>query len=44
MGDGVAVAKLFKNNKIEVDVKIPEIAIPPINVVKIGETELSDDK
>ena len=44
MGDGVAVAKLFKNNKIRVDVKIPEIAIPPINVVvKDREDQAKDD-
>lgn len=43
MGEGPTVGKLFKNNKIEVDVKIPDIAIPPINVtVKIGDEQLRD--
>ena len=41
MGQGTAVAKLFKNSKIEVDVKMDEIKIPPINVkVYIGNEEL----
>jgi len=41
MGEGVHVAKLFKNNKVTVDVKMPEIAMPKINVkVYIGEKEL----
>ena len=41
MGEGATVGKLFKNSKLEIDVKVPEIAIPAINVtVKIGETEL----
>ena len=43
MGEGVHVAKLFKNNKVTVDVKMPKIAMPEIKVVvKIGETELRD--
>lgn len=43
MGDGVAVAKLFKNSKIEVDVKMPEIAMPKVDVkVFIGNEELKD--
>ena len=43
MGDGVAVAKLFKNSKIEVDVKMPEISIPKVDVkVFIGNEELRD--
>ena len=43
MGEGVAVAKLFKNNKIEVDVNMPEIAMPKIDVkVYIGSEELKN--
>ena len=43
MGDGVAVAKLFKNSKIEVDVKMPEISMPKVEVkVFIGNEELRD--
>ena len=41
MGQGTAVAKLFKNSKIEVDVKMPEISMPKIEVkVFIGSEEL----
>lgn len=41
VGSGVSVAKLFKNNKIEVEVKMPEVSIPKINVnVYIGNEEL----
>lgn len=43
MGDGVAIGKLFSNNKIEVDVKMPEISMPKIDVkVYIGNEELRD--
>lgn len=41
MGDGVAIGKLFKNSKIEVDVNMPEVSMPKINVqVFVGGTEL----
>jgi hypothetical protein len=41
MGSGVAVGKLFKNNKIEVEVKMPEVSVPKISVnVFIGNEEL----
>tara|TARA_R110002167_G_scaffold299493_1_gene503874 strand:+ start:2541 stop:5165 length:2625 start_codon:yes stop_codon:yes gene_type:complete len=43
MGQGTAVAKLFKNSKIEVDVKMPEISMPKVEVkVYIGSEELKD--
>lgn len=43
MGQGTAVAKLFKNSKIEVDVKMPEISMPKVDVkVYIGNEELKD--
>ena len=42
MGQGTAVAKLFKNSKIEVDVKMPEITMPKVDVkVYIGDKELT---
>ena len=41
MGQGTAVAKLFKNSKIEVDVKMPDITMPKVDVrVYIGNEEL----
>ena len=41
MGKNVAVASLFRSNKIQVDVKMPKLSMPEINVtVKIGEKEL----
>jgi len=43
MGQGTAVAKLFKNSKIEVDVKMPEISMPKVDIkVYIGNEELKD--
>ena len=43
MGEGAAVAKLFKNSKIEIDVNMPEISIPEVKVkVFIGNEELRD--
>jgi len=43
MGDGVAIAKLFKNSKIEVDVKMPDISMPKVEVkVFIGNEQLKD--
>ena len=41
MGGGVAIARLFRNNKVEVEVKMPEVSMPKIDVkVYIGNEEL----
>ena len=43
MGKNVAVAKLFKNSTLTVDVKMPEISMPETTVkVYIGNEELKD--
>ena len=41
VGKNAAIAKIFKNDKLTVDVNMPEISMPSTTVnVYIGETEL----